>query len=403
MKLNPRTIIMGLILAGIVAALLVVTFRTEPIPVDLADVTRAPMRITVNADGRTRIREIYEVASPVAGTARRSPVAVGDPVVAGETVVAVVEPVAPALLDARTRAQAEAALREAEAAVAVAEAQEHQAGEDLAYSRSQFERARTLVERGVASVTRLEDASQALASHEAALATARSQLSAARSSRDRAAAALVEPGTGSDGDGGCCVALTAPVDGVVLDIGQISERPVSMGTPLVSVGDPADIEIVADLLSADAVRLAPGALAEVDRWGGPAPLQARLRAIDPVARTKVSALGIEEQRVDAVFDLLSPPEARPGLGGGFAVFLRVVEWETGSALQLPLSALFRQGDGWAVFAVSGGTARRVPVEIGRRNGETAEVLSGLEEGDRVVTHPNDALSDGAPVVERVAF
>ena len=275
MSLNPRTLILGLLAVGLVAGLAVVAFRTEPIPVDLAEVTRGPMRITVNAEGKTRIREIYEVASPVAGTARRSPVAVGDPVVAGETVVAVVEPVAPSLLDARSRLQAEAALREAEAAVAVAEAQERQAGEDLAYARSQFERARTLVERGVASVTRLEDASQALAAHEAALATARSQLSAARSSRDRAAATLVEPGTGGAGEGGCCVPLTAPVDGVVLDISQISERPVAMGTPLVSVGDPADLEIVADLLSADAVRLAPGAKAEVDRWGGPPPPPAR--------------------------------------------------------------------------------------------------------------------------------
>lgn len=151
------------------------------------------------------------------------------------------------------------------------------------------------------------------------------------------------------------------------------------------------------------MRLAPGALAEVDRWGGPHPLAARLISIDPVAVTKVSALGIEEQRVDAVFEILSPPGERPGLGGGFAVFLRVVEWQTDSALRVPVSALFRQGDDWAVFTVSDGTARRVAVEIGRRNGEVAEVLSGLEEGARVVTHPSDALTDGAPVAERKAL
>lgn len=403
MKLTPRTVIFGLLGLGLVSALLIVAFRTEPVPVDLAEVTRGPMRITVNADGRTRIREIYEVASPVAGTARRSPVEVGDPVVAGETVVAVVEPVAPALLDARSRLQAEAALREAEAAVAVAAARVRQAEEDLAYTESQFQRTQTLVERGVASVTRLEDAAQAMAAHEAALETARSQLTAAQSSRDRAAAALVEPGEDSARTGDCCVPLTAPVDGVVLHVVQVSERPVAMGSPLVSVGNPADLEIVADLLSADAVRLAPGALAEVDRWGGPHPLAARLISIDPVAVTKVSALGIEEQRVDAVFEILSPPGERPGLGGGFAVFLRVVEWQTDSALRVPVSALFRQGDDWAVFTVSDGTARRVAVEIGRRNGEVAEVLSGLEEGARVVTHPSDALTDGAPVAERKAL
>lgn len=403
MKLNPRNVIIGLLGAGLVGGLLVVTFRTEPIAVDLATVARGPMQITVNADGKTQIREVYEVASPVAGTARRSPVEVGDPVAAGETVVAVVEPGAPALLDARTRMQAEAALREAEASVAVAEAQVRQAEEDLAYTRSQYERTQTLVERGVASVSRLEDATQALAAHEAALAAARSQLQAAMSSRDRAAAVLIEPDpTGRPGEE-CCIPLTAPIDGVVLAVDQISERPVAMGTRLVSLGDPADLEIVADLLSSDAVRLEIGARAFVERWGGPIPLVARLRSIEPVAITKVSALGIEEQRVDAVFDILSPPEQRPGLGGGFAVFLRVVEWETEDALQIPLSALFRRGEQWAVFAVEEGLARRVPVEIGRRNSTRAQVLSGLAEGMRVITHPNEALTDGAPVVEREAF
>ncbi|MDH3264713.1 MAG: HlyD family efflux transporter periplasmic adaptor subunit [Paracoccaceae bacterium] len=403
MKLNPRNMIIGLLGAGLVGGLMVVSFRTEPIAVDLATVSRGPMQITVNADGKTQIREVYEVSSPVAGTARRSPVEVGDPVAAGETVVAVVEPGAPALLDARTRLQAEAALREADASIAVAEAQVRQAEEDLAYTRSQYERAQTLVERGVASTTRLEDASQALAAQEAALAAARSGLLAAMSSRDRAAAVLIEPDpTGRPGEE-CCIPLTAPIDGVVLAVEEISERPVAMGTRLVSLGNPADLEIVADLLSSDAVRLKVGARAFVERWGGPIPLIARLRSIEPVAITKVSALGIEEQRVDAVFDILSPPEQRPGLGGGFAVFLRIVEWETEDALQIPLSALFRRGEDWAVFAAEEGLARRVPVEIGRRNSTKAEVLSGLEEGMRVITHPNEALTDGAPVVEREAF
>ncbi len=403
MKLNPRNVIVGLLGAGLVGGLMVVTFRTEPIAVDLATVTRGAMQITVNADGKTQIREVYEVSSPVAGTARRSPVEVGDPVAAGETVVAVVEPGAPALLDARSRLQAEAALREAEAAIAVAEAQVRQAEEDLAYTRSQFTRTQTLVERGVASVSRLEDATQALAAHEAALAAARSGLQAAISSRDRAAAVLIEPEPGGNPGEECCIPLTAPIDGVVLAVEEVSERPVAMGTRLVSLGDPADLEIVADLLSSDAVRLKIGARAFVERWGGPIPLVARLRSIDPVAVTKVSALGIEEQRVDAVFDILSPPEQRPGLGGGFAVFLRIVEWETEDALQIPLSALFRRGEEWAVFVVEEGLARRVPVEIGRRNSTRAEVLSGLTEGMQVITHPNEALTDGAPVVEREAF
>lgn len=403
MRLNPRNVIIGLLGAGLLGGLLVIAFRNEPIAVDLATVTRGPLQITVNADGKTQIREVYEVSSPVAGTARRSPVDVGDPVLASETVVAVVEPGAPALLDVRSRLQAEAALREAEAAIAAAEAQVRQAEEDLAYVRSQFTRTQTLVNRGVASVTRLEDATQALAAQEAALAAARSGLQAAVSSRDRAAAVLIEPDPSGRPPEQCCIPLTAPIDGVVLAVEEISERPVAMGTRLVAIGNPADLEIVADLLSSDAVRLKVGARAFVERWGGPIPLVARLRSIDPVAVTKVSALGIEEQRVDVVFDILSPPEQRPGLGGGFAVFLRIVEWETEGALQIPLSALFRRGEQWAVFAVEEGLARRVPVEIGRRNSVAAEVLSGLDEGMRVITHPNEALADGAPVVEREAL
>ncbi len=173
---------------------------------------------------------------------------------------------------------------------------------------------------------------------------------------------------------------TAPTDGVVLELDVISERPVAAGTPLLSIGDPTDLQIVADLLSNDAVRIAPGARAIVERWGGPQPLEARLVRIDPAARTKVSALGIEEQRVDAIFDLVSPPEDRPGLGHGFSVFLRIVEWEADDVLQVPLSAVFRQDGDWAVFAVEDGVARLRTVEIGRRNGRFAEIRGGLEPG-----------------------
>jgi HlyD family secretion protein len=401
--MTRRTILLSVAGLALIAVLAFVSFRTDPVPVDLHEVARGPMQITVNADGRTRIREIYEVSAPVAGIARRSPVEVGEAVTEGETVVAVVEPVAPALLDARSRLEAEAALREAEAAVDVAQGRLRQADEDLSFARSHYDRARTLVERGVASVTRLEDAAQALAISEAARGTAQSQLQAASSARDRVAAVLVEPADVGRPADQCCIPLRAPISGVVLGVDQISERSVAMGARLVALGDPTDLEIVADLLSADAVRLRPGARAVVERWGGPEPLEARLRSIDPVAVTKVSALGIEEQRVDAVFDLLTPPERRPNLGGGFAVFLRVVEWETDDALQVPLSALFRHGTGWAVYAVEDGSARRVPVEIGRRGATHAEVNEGLSEGMRIVTHPSEALSDGAAVAERTAM
>lgn len=402
MTTKLRTAVLSAVGLAILGALLYVTFRTTPVPVDLTEVTVAPMRVTINADGQTRIREVYEVASPITGTALRAPVEVGDPVTGGQTLVAIVEPVASGLLDARSRIEAEAAVREAEAGLEVAASQLRQAEEDLAYARQQFDRTKALVERGVASVTRLEDADALVATRQAALGAAQSRLSMAESTVARAKAALVEPALPDVPEGGseCCVRLTAPVDGVVLSVDVVSERPVTAGTTLVSVGDPADLEIVADLLSSDAIRVGPGTRAIVERWGGPNPLSAVLRSIDPVARTKVSALGIEEQRVDARLDITSPVEERAGLGHGFSVFLRLVEWEDEAVLQAPLSALFRSGEDWHVFVADGDVARQVQVTTGRRNETAVQILSGLEAGQRVVTHPSDRITDGAKIVER---
>lgn len=401
MRFSTRNILLLGFAGIVVGGLAWVSFRTEPVPVDLHEVTRGDMRLTVNADGETRIRDIYEVAAPIAGTAKRSPVEVGDMVIAGETVVAVVEPIAPSLLDERSRIQAQAAVREADAGVHLAESQLKQAVEDLSYSQSQFDRVQALVTRGVESITRLEDVTQQLAVKQAAHEAAVSNVDMAKSSLERAQAALIDPTSEEAGGGAsCCVPITAPISGTVLDVGTISARPVDVGTRLLSIGQRDDLEIVADLLSSDALRLTVGAEAEVDRWGGPDPLAARLREVEPSAYTKVSALGIEEQRVDVRFDLLSPVEARPGLGDGYAVFLRIVEWQGADVVRLPVSALFRLGDGWAVFVVDGGAAHLTPVTIGHRNGITAEVLSGVEPGARVITHPSDDIADGVPVVER---
>jgi HlyD family secretion protein len=268
--MTPRLIALGLAGAALIGGLAWVALRPEPVAVDLHAVRAGPLQGLILADGRTRIRQIYDVAAPVAGTARRSPVRVGDRVVEGETVVAVVEPVAAGLLDARARAEAQAALRQAEAALSVAASRLRQAEEDRDHAAREYARARTLLERGVASLARVEDAAQVLALREAGVETARAELAVAEGARDRAAAVLSAPAA-ADG-GGCCVEIRAPASGVVLAVEQISERPVAAGAPLLSIGDPADLEIVADLLSSEAVRLAPGARAEVDRWGGPAPL-----------------------------------------------------------------------------------------------------------------------------------
>ncbi len=399
--MKTGTWVMGAAALAAVAGLMFVSLRPETVPVDLAEVRGGHMLLTVNADGVTRIRDIYQVAAPITGEARRSPVSVGD-AVTRDTVVAVVEPVQPTLLDSRSRVQAEAAVREAEAALRVADAQLLQAKEDRTYAQTQYDRTRTLVERGVASLTALEDAEQLLRLKSATVETAQSELSRAESALAWASATLIGPDSGTDRDtaDSCCVTLQAPADGVVLSVASISARPVQAGEPLVSIGQPDNLEIVADLLSADAVRVPEKARAIVERWGGDPALEARVRRIEPSARTKVSALGIEEQRVDVVFDLLTPPAGRTGLGDGFSVYLRIVLWEAEDVLQVPLSAVFRVGEGWAVFVEREGVAVRVPVELGRRNGTSAEVLGGISAGARVVTHPSDRVVDGALIAPR---
>lgn len=400
---STRTIGLSLAGAALIGGLAYVAFREDPVPVDLVEVVRAPLQVTIDADGQTRIRDIYEVASPIAGTARRAPVAVGDPVVAGETVVARVEPGSPSLLDARTRAQAEASVAEAAAALEVARADLVRMEEEEAFARLQFDRTRTLLERGVTTVTQMETVAQALAVAEAAVASAQSRVAMSEGALGRAEAALVGPGMGEDDTAECCVTLRAPSDGVVLSIATISEHPVLAGAPLLTIGDPADLEIVADLLSSDAVRIGPGTPALVERWGGPDPLAATLKRIEPAAETRVSALGIEEQRVDAVFAIETPAEDRAGLGHGFAVFLRVMEWQSADALQVPLGALFRRGADWAVFTVEDGVARERRVTLGRRGARSAQIVDGLEPGEIIITHPSDAIADGVAVIDRAGL
>lgn len=402
--LSPRRALPLAIGAALIGGLLFTVLRETPVAVDLHEVTAAPIMVTIDADGRTRIEELYEVAAPIAGTALRAPVAVGDRVRAGQTVVARVEPIRPSLLDARSRAQAEAAVAEAEAALDVARADLTRAQEEAEFAAAQLERTRTLLDRGVATLTQLETVTQRAGIAEAARTAATSRVAQAEGTLDRARAALVGPDT-EDGAAGasCCIELVAPADGVILSIAQISEHPVQAGAPLVSLGDPARLEIVADLLSSDAVGLAPGTRAIVERWGGPEPLEAVLQRIEPAAETRISALGIEEQRVAAIFSITSPPEARAGLGHGFSVFLRIVAWAAEDVVQVPLGALFRDGEDWAVYVVEDGRVAVRTVTLGQRGQRVAQVTGGLTPGTVIVTHPSDALSDGVAVIDRDAL
>jgi HlyD family secretion protein len=382
---------------------LVWAFWPDPIPVDVAEVRTGPIQVTVAGEGVTRVREPYLVTAPIAGTAGRSPVQVGDMVLRDLTIVATIQPAEPAFLDARARAEAEAAVTEAQAAVRLAEANLTRARGDMAFAENQLERNRELAARGVIPQRMLEDSIQLAETRLAALEAAESELEMREATLARARAVLLGPEARVEAgiEGACCVDITAPQSGTVLSVEQTSARLVQAGEPLLIIGNLSDLEIEVDLLSSDAVRLVPGARAMIERWGG-APLEARVRRIDPRGFTRVSALGIEEQRVRVLLDFVDPPEARAGLGDAFRVFVRVVVEEEEEALQAPVSALFRLGEDWAVFRIEEERAVLQTVELGLRTQSVAQVLSGLSDGDTVVAYPGDRVTDGARVAPRDA-
>lgn len=396
-----RQILLGAVGLAVIGGFAWVALQPEEVPVDMAVLERGVMEVTVNAEGETRIRDVFDVSAPVAGRVLRSPVSVGDAVVAGETVVARIEPGEPAFLDDRSRSQAEAAVAQAEAAVALAEAQVAIAEADLGFAQVQLTRVNGLHTRGTASQAQLDEAELALDRAAAALDSAHATHAMREAELAAQRAVLIEPGaTGGTEGVACCISLRAPATGAVLSVESQSARMVASGTLLLSVGRPGDLEIKVELLSTDAVRLSAGAKVYVERWGGAGDLEARVRVIEPAGFTKISALGIEEQRVRAVLDFVTPEEERASLGHGFRVFLRIVEWRGEEVLRLPISALFREGDGWAVFAVEAGEAVLTPVNIGHRSTDVAEVLGGLAEGARVVLHPGDRVSHGVLVLDR---
>jgi len=398
--LTRRRILAGLGLAALVV-LVFLAFRPQPVPVDLATVARGALEVTVEAEGVTRIRQVYQVSAPLAGYTARSPVEVGDPVTAFETVVAAIAPAAPAFLDVRAREEAEAAVTEWEAALRAAEARLEQRVSDLEYATAQHDRSEALAGRGIIPQSSLDDAALRLRVAETALAAARSEREMAEATLARTRAALIGPLSSDVAETGdaCCVEITAPASGHVLSIVNRSARLVQPGEPLLEIGEPGDLEIEVDLLSRDAVRIGPGASAYAERWGGP-PLGAHVRRIDPAAFTKVSALGIEEQRVRVYLDFDGSAADRAALGEGFRIYVRIVEWRGEDVLQVPISSLFRTGDAWTVFRADDGRARLTTVEIGRRNAETAEVMEGLADGDRIVTYPGDRVLDGATLLDR---
>jgi HlyD family secretion protein len=394
-------------IAAVLAAALAYAFRPQAVPVDLALVTRGPLMVTIDEEGETRVRDVFVLSAPVAGRAHRIEVEAGDTVVAGETTVAQIEPVDPALLDVRSEREARAELSAAAAARQLAAADLQRAQAELDFARSELARQKQLGQHGVASERDLDQAEKSFRTALAALETARASMQERSFQYDRARARLTPARPRGETQQGCdCIPVHAPVSGVVLRVLHESEGVVSAGTPLLEIGDPKDLEIVVNLLSADAVRVDPGDEVLIEQWGGGELLHGRVRRVEPYGFTKVSALGIEEQRVNALVDLTDPPARWQRLGHGYRVEARIVLWRGEDVVKLPLSALFRAGApdrpdaGWAVFALERGRARLRPVTRGRHNDLEVEISAGLERGERVVLHPSDRVVDGVRITAR---
>ena len=392
-----------IIVLGLAAAGLAYAFRPQPVPADFATVDRGALTVTVDDTGRTRVRDVYRVSAPVAGRLLRIEARVGDAAMAGETVLATIEPSDPTFLDRRTRSQARAEVKAAEATLALAQAELNRVRAELTFARSELERARRLVLRNNISKRALDKAGRDVSTGQAAEESATATVRMRRHQLEMARAMLITPSQKNGKAGGqCCVDVRAPVSGRVLRLIQESEGVIAAGTPLLEIGDPSDLEIVVDLLSSDAVKVREGAAVMIEGWGGEAVLKGTVRRIEPYGFTKISALGIEEQRVNAIIDFAEPRQKWNSLGHGFRVETRIVVWQGENVLKLPLSALFRQGEDWAVFALVAGKARLRTLTIGRSNQSEAELKDGLAEGDRVVLHPSDRIADGVALVARSA-
>jgi HlyD family secretion protein len=395
MKPLPKKVLMFAVPAAVLAAL-AFGLRASPAAVDLAPASRGPLRVTLDEEGETRIRDRFVVSAPFAGRILRIDLDPGEPVKKGDVLV-ILRPGTPNLLDARSRAGFEARVRSAQAALGRAKADRERARAELRFAQSDLGRNTTLGKQGIVSQERVDQAKLSVDTRRGALAATEYEVEAAQHELEAARASLLEAG---EEPAGGLFEVRSPVDGVVLRRLRESESVVGAGEPLLEVGNPRDLEIISDLLSTDAAQLRPGQSVHIEQWGGETPLAARVRRIEPSGFTKISALGVEEQRVWVVMDLTDPPENRPSLGDGFRVEVRVVMWDGKDVLQVPTSSLFRDDQGWAVFAVENGKAVKRRLEVGHQNGLAAEVRSGLKEGDQVILHPGAEVADGVAVEER---
>jgi len=372
--------------AVVLVALITAGLWPRPIPVEMARAAVGTLRATVNEEGKTRIKQRYLVSAPVAGQLRRIPFKAGAEVRGGETVLAVIDPLSPTLLDARTRTTTEAKRDTALANLEKARAGQH-------FAASELRRLEKLHAEKMVSVQELESGQL----REASVAK---EQAAAESALRQAEAELAEfAGNALAGTNNVCgpVQVKAPANGRVLRVFEENARTVTAGTPVMEIGDPADLEVVVEVLSRDGAAIPPGTPVELEQWGGGEPLRAKVRLVEPAAFTKISALGVEEQRVNVVADLLTPPDQRRNVGDNFRVEARIIVWEAPDALKVPAGALFRKGEQWAAFVVADGRARLKIVKAGRSSGTETQVLEGLKPGEEVILYPGSRVRDGQRV------
>jgi len=398
MKLFRRSLLYGglVVLAG---ALLLYAFLPPAIEVDVAEVTRGTLEVAVREDGKTRIKERYVVSTPLAGELLRVDLHAGDKLEAGKTLLAVIQPGDPSLLDARTRAESEARVKATEAKLAHAQAQLERAEASYEFARSQLARAERLLPQRAVSQEAYDLALHLTRTTQEDVHSSTFAIQIAEFELQQAKAALLQT-DGGDDSADTSFRIYSPISGEILRVFQESAAMLPPGARLMEIGDRRDLEVEIDVLSSDAVRISPGAKMYLRHWGATEPLLARVRLIEPQAFLKVSALGVEEQRVNVIGDFVDPPEKWQRLGDAYRVEASIVIWEKDNVLKTNAGACFRYGEGWAVYRITGGRAKRTKVEIGQSSGLEVELLNGLAEHDQLVAYPSDQVSDGTRVVPR---
>lgn len=399
MQLRARIGITLLVLA--VAGGLAYGFLPRPAPVDVVTVSKGPLAVTVEEEGKTRVRDRYVISAPMTGFARRIDLDAGDAVKAGQ-VLAVIEPVRSDALDPRTRAQTAAQVKAASATVAAARENARAATAQAELARQEQERISRLRQSNFVSEQALDRARAEFSRAQAVQQAASHNVNVARFELDMARSALAKSDRLLAGGPAETLAIKSPAEARVLRVVHESEGTVQAGEPLLEIGNPEALEAEVEVLSTQAVKIAPGYRVLFDRWGGDNVLQGSVRVVEPTGFTKVSALGVEEQRVRVIVDFTSPRAEWQRLGDGYRIEARFVVWEGDNVLQVPASALFRHNNGWAVFVVEGRHARLRPVEIGQRAGLVAQIVAGLKVGERVINHPDDRIRDGVRIKPRKA-